>query len=240
MHSLKTILTTCLLLTLNTTTKAYITFNHPTEVLAIVKPYLPENPIILEAGAYDGADSLIMKNYWPKAQLHTFEPIPQLYQQLVSKTETQEDMYAYKYALGDYIGIATFYVSEFAEKPGIPSASSSLLRPKDHLIHAPHVLFNSEITVPIITIDEWAKENGVKSIDFMWLDMQGYELNALKAAPQIMKTVKAILTEVEFVEAYEGQYLFDDVKTWLEEQGFVMIARNFYCNWFADALFVRK
>jgi len=73
----------------------------------------------------------------------------------------------------------------------------------------------------------------------MWLDMQGYELNALKACSAILKTVKVILTEVEFVEAYEGQYLFVEVKQWLEQQGFTMIARTAYPHWFADALFVR-
>lgn len=240
MNSLRIILITCLLLTLNTTTKAYVTFNHPTDALAIVKPYLPENPIILEAGAYDGTDSLFMNRHWPRAQFHIFEPVPELYQKLVIKTASHSNMHTYKFALGDYTGSATFYISEFANKPGIPSESSSLLKPKEHLIHAPHVLFNTEITVPIATIDDWAEEHNVDAIDFMWLDMQGYELNALKASPKIMKTVKAILTEVEFVEAYEGQYLFDDVKDWLEEQGFTMIARNFYCDWFGDALFVRK
>lgn len=215
-------------------------FNHPTEALAIVKPYLPDNPVVLEAGAYDGTDSIAISKNWAKATFHAFEPVPELYQKLSKKTKPFANINTYPFALGDYTGIAKFYVSEFENQPGIPSESSSLLKPKEHLIHAPHVVFKREISVPIMTIDSWAQAYGVDTIDFMWLDMQGYELNALKASPKIMKTVKAILTEVEFVEAYEGQYLFAEVKTWLEEQGFVMIARNFYCDWFGDALFVRK
>ena len=132
------------------------------------------------------------------------------------------------------------YVSEEPNRPNIPSQSSSLLAPKDHLKYS-STQFKKEIEVQTITIDEWASQKGVDHIDLMWLDMQGYELNALKASPNILKTVKAILTEVEFVEAYKGQFQFKEVKEWLEGQGFTMVAENFgtYGNWFGDALFVR-
>lgn len=221
----------------------YIKFNHPTEALAIVKPYLPNNPVILEAGAYDGTDTVTISRSWPQATFHTFEPVPELYKKLSRKTKPFSNIHTYPFALGDYNGTAKFYVSEFENKPGIPSESSSLLQPKEHIDYAPHVVFKREIIVPIATIDIWAQQHGIDKIDFMWLDMQGYELNALKAAPNIMKTVKAVLTEVEFVEAYEGQYLFADIKQWFEEQGFEMVAINFDINnptWFADALFIRK
>jgi hypothetical protein len=95
-----------------------------------------------------------------------------------------------------------------------------------------------------MTIDAWAKQGAVQNIDFMWLDMQGYELNALKASPKIFKTVKAVLIEVEFVEAYEGQYMYNDVKQWFEQQGFAMVATDFDVKkpaWFwGNALFVRS
>jgi len=73
----------------------------------------------------------------------------------------------------------------------------------------------------------------------MWLDMQGYELNALMAAPGILSTVRVIVTEVEFVEAYEGQYLFDDIKLFLENRGFKFLGLVANYGWCGDALFVR-
>lgn len=214
----------------------YIFFEHPTEVLEIVKNYLPEDPVIVEAGAYDGNDSQAMALFWPEAQIHSFEPIPELYVTLKENVKKFSQIQTYCLAIGDYVGIGTMFVSE--NIPNIPSQSSSLLEPKDHLLYSP-VQFPRKIDVVVKTFDKWAQENSVDHIDFMWLDMQGYELNALKASPQMLSTVKAILTEVEFVEAYKGQYLFDDVKTWLESQGFTMIALNTSCGWFGDALFVR-
>ena len=73
----------------------------------------------------------------------------------------------------------------------------------------------------------------------MWLDLQGMEYEALKSSPKILATVKAILLEVEFVEAYKGQILFKDIKKWLESENFKMVALNHKPTWFGDALFVR-
>jgi hypothetical protein len=103
---------------------------------------------------------------------------------------------------------------------GASNASSSLLRPKEHVVDHPDVLFNSEIEIQTITLDDWAEKHGVKKVDFLWLDMQGYELAALKAAHVALKSVLAIYTEVSLRETYEGVPLYSDVRDWLEERGF--------------------
>lgn len=219
--------------------QALLSFNHPQEALAIAARYLPTNPVIIEAGAYDGTDCVVMATKWPQSTVHSFEPIPYLYANLANTTKNHANIHTYQFAVGDSVGHATMHVSEHPHKPGIPSESSSLLAPKDHLIYS-NVLFKQVITVPVTTFDAWAEQNNVDHVDLMWLDMQGYELNALMACPKILSTVRVILTEVEFVEAYENQYQFEEVKQWLEQQGFEMIARNNVCSWFGDALFVRK
>jgi FkbM family methyltransferase len=222
-----------------TSSSALLSFNHPQEALALAAQYLPNNPVIIEAGAYDGAESLVMAQKWPQGFVYTFEPIPYLYANLVKTTIHQPNIFTYPYAVGDKVGRASMYVSESPSAPGIPSQSSSLLAPKEHLNYS-NVLFKKVINVPVTTFDVWAEENNVDHVDLMWLDMQGYELNALMASPKILSTVRVILTEVELVEAYANQYQFEEVKSWLEEQGFELIARNNYCSWFEDALFVRK
>ncbi len=218
---------------------ALLSFNHPQEALAIAAQYLPDNPVIIEAGSYDGDDSVVMAKRWPQSVVHSFEPIPYLYANLVRTTMSQPNIHTYPFAVGDKVGQATMYVSECPGNPGIPSQSSSLLAPKEHLNYS-NVLFKKVITVPVTTFDAWAEQYKVDHVDLMWLDMQGYELNALMACPKILSTVRVILTEVEFVEAYANQYQFEEVKRWLEEQGFELIAQNNYCSWFGDALFVRK
>ena len=209
------------------------------EVVRRLTAILPEKPSILEAGTYDGEDTIELSHLLPKAQIFTLEAVPELFNIAKETLKSYSNVETYNYALSDKTSNAIMYLSEWQEKPGIVGQSSSLLAPKEHLTYAPHISFKRSIEVKTITIDEWAERNGIKKIDFLKLDIQGNELNVLMASPNILSTVKAILTEVEFVEAYEGQYLFEDIKIWLEEQGFELDSL-FSQGWFGDALFIRK
>jgi FkbM family methyltransferase len=58
-------------------------------------------------------------------------------------------------------------------------------------------------------------------VDFLKLDVQGYELAVLKGATTALHDVLVVHTEVEFVEMYEGQPLFAEVDQFLRGAGFV-------------------
>jgi FkbM family methyltransferase len=221
---------------------AFMTMESDT-VLPIVQKFLPEDSIIVEAGAFDGGDTKKMASLWPKGKIYSFEPVAANFEKLLNNSLAYNNIVCSPLALSDHNGTARIFLSAEKGSPDTPSASSSLLNPKEHLTYANHVMFNKVTTVPTITLDEWAKQNNVDHIDLLWLDMQGYELNVLKASPNILKTVKVIYTEVEFVEAYEGQYLYKDVKEFLESQGFVLVARDFTeppLYWFGNAIFMRR
>lgn len=218
-------------------------YNDSKAIFDFVKQILKNNNdiTILEAGSYDGTDTLEMHKIWPNAQIHSFEPIPTLFNRLVNNVRGIKNIHCYSSALSDKTGTAEIYLSE--DTWGRVTGSSSLLPPKEHLIYSPGALFNKKIPVNTITINDWAISNNIHKVNFMWLDMQGYELPVLMQSQNILATVEVIVTEVEFVEAYAGQYLFKDIKNWLEEQGFVLAAKNFDSEkkyWFGDAIFVRK
>jgi len=122
------------LLTVSSSIKPYKIIRNSTEALELAKPYLPENPIVFEAGAYNGNDTIIMSKFWPKGTIHCFEPVPDLYDQLVIKAASAHNIKAYDSAIGDYNGNATLYISQHVNNPTISSGSSSLLKPKDHLV----------------------------------------------------------------------------------------------------------
>lgn len=209
------------------------------DVVRRIKAYLPSSPVIVEAGTYDGKDTVELSKLLPKAKIYTLEPIPELFSKSATAIKNCANVRLYNKALSDQTGSAIMYTSEERNRPGITSQSSSLLAPKDHLKHAPNTLFKKKIEIDAITLDDWAQQNQIDHIDFLKLDIQGYELNVLQASPKLFNTVKVILLEVEFVEAYKGQYLYADIKDWLENQGFEL--NCLYVNsWFGDALFIRK
>jgi FkbM family methyltransferase len=211
------------------------------EIYAAVKPYLPTNPIIVEAGSFMGHDTMRLAQHWPAGNVHAFEPIPELFEKLKSKTADTATIHCYPLALSNHDGTATMHVAEKPDKPGITTQASSLHTPRERLIYSP-IEYPHTILVPTITLDTWANQHRIDHIDFLWLDMQGHELSALKGAAKILPTVRAIYTEVNFIQAYEGQPLDHVVSAWITAQGFKEICRTFEnrTDWFfGEILFVR-
>jgi FkbM family methyltransferase len=190
-----------------------------------VQPLLPLNPVIIECGGFDGRDTVLMASRWPKGKIYTFEPVPLLFKRIVKRTHRIPNIKAYPLALADKTGKMIFFLSDY-NNSGNPSGSSSLLPPKDHKEFDQKVTFNGQIEVDAMTLDDWAAQEHVDHIDFMWLDMQGYELNMLKAS-KLAKKVKVIYLEVIFIEAYKGQPIYADIKKWMKENGFELIALDF-------------
>lgn len=206
--------------------KIFMIICKPHEVLKLVVPYLPDNPIIIEAGAFDGTDTKRIAQQWPHATIHAFEPVPELYTVLVHNTAAIGNIHCYGLALSNTQGTASFYISEKPHKPGIPSQAGSLLPPKERLKHSP-LQFPYSISVQTTTLDTWAKEYQINHVDFLWLDLQGNELAALKGAQELLSTIKVIYAEVSFIEGYQGQPRYEEVRNWLIEHNFIEIARTF-------------
>src|SRR5438552_57842 len=175
-----------------------IVFNY-FNTINTIKQFLPDNPVIVEAGAFDGNDTNKMALQWPKGTIHAFEPVPEIYQRLLKNTSSFSHISYHPLALSDHNGSAQFYISERPTKPGVASQAGSLHKPKERLTKSP-LIFPRTITVPTITLDQWAHDNGISAIDLLWLDTQGHELAILQAAPHMIKNIKVVLAEVSFIE----------------------------------------
>jgi 2-O-methyltransferase len=201
------------------TLKIVGTYNRFTGKGVISKDYfrffLPEKPVILEAGAHKGSDTVELAKMWPNGTIYAFEPVPEIFKKLVKNTRNRNNVTCYQLALGSSKGTDEMYVST-----GASDGSSSLLPPKKHLKIFPTIYFDEKIQVSIVTLDDWAKENNIKTIDFLWLDLQGMELKVLQSGCTILKTVKAIYSEVSSIEGYEHQNLYSELRDWLETEGF--------------------
>ena len=180
-----------------------------------ISKFLPDNPVILEAGAHIGKDTLEMANFWSKGTIHAFEPVSYIFSQLKKNTNHLDNVKCYPLALGKRTGSHEMHLSS-----GASDGSSSLLKPKEHLNMHPDVLFSNKIHVNQITIDCWTQQNNIQIVDFLWLDLQGYELPVLKAAQTILPKVRAVYTEVNLIENYSGCDLYPDLRNWMAEMGF--------------------
>lgn len=202
--------------------------------LRTIAKFLPRNPVIVEAGAFNGVDTVKMALFWPRGTVHAFEPTPTAYASLADRTAQLRNVYCYQLALSDSVGMREMYLSS-----GRSTASSSLQRPKSHLEDHPDVYFRETIQAATTTLPQWQQDFHVEHIDFLWLDMQGHELTMLKAATDTLTTVSAIFTEVSLKETYEGVPLYHEVRDWMAGQGFSVQAEALAWSDMGTVLFVR-
>ncbi len=199
--------------------------------------YLGPEPVIVEAGALDGKDTLRLAERWPKGRIHAFEPVPDAYVEVLTRVGHLPHVTTHQLALSDEVGTASMYVSSHPDGSFRPD-SSSLMAPTGHLHEFDYVSFEQSTEVAVTTLDQWAQDAGVTAVDFLWLDMQGMELRALKAAPRILSTAKAVCLEVARTELYEQNPLYDEVLSWMREQGFRVAIDRVWVT-FGNVLFVR-
>src|SRR5262245_8964306 len=176
---------------------------------------LGDSPTIVEAGAHNGLDTIHLSRLFRRGTVHAFEPVPELFAKLGRRTKGAPNVRTYNAALGARSGRATLHVSS-----GRSDGSSSLLKPTGHLQFHPGVTFTTSLEVPCVSLDDWARQQGIAKVDLIWFDLQGLEFDVLSASSLVLPTVKAIYTEVSLKEMYEGSHLYPEYRRWLESNGF--------------------
>lgn len=213
-----------------------------TNLYAILAELLPANGTFLEAGAFNGKDTLVLAQHFPQATIHAFEPLPEIYSELQKNAQENSNIKTYPVALSNKIGIATFYVADHPKRPGKICQAGTLLAPQDRLLHSP-ITYPAITQVPTITLDEWASQNQVPRVDFMWLDLQGHELAVLQAGPSVLATVTALYVELNFIQAYEDQPSALKLHNWILNQGFSLKGTDYQgkpTHFFGNHLYCRK
>jgi FkbM family methyltransferase len=198
------------------------------------------NPVILDAGAADGSDTIRFAKMLPNASIYAFEPVSMNYEILKQQVSKYPNVKIFQMALADYDGESEINISENANQPDSIATSSSLLAPQKHIEVHPHITFNKKEVVPTITLDSWSKQECINHIDVLWLDMQGMEYRVLKSSIEIIHTVQVIYTEVSLMKMYENSILYDDYKRWLNSMGFEVVKEELLWKDMGNVLFVRK
>ncbi|MBV9983155.1 FkbM family methyltransferase, partial [Bradyrhizobium sp.] len=75
-----------------------------------------------------------------------------------------------------------------------------------------------ELTV--VSLADWAAREGITSVDFLKINVQGGELEILQGAGPLLDGVLGVFLEVAFVESYRDRPMFSDIDAFLRKQGF--------------------
>ena len=189
---------------------------------------------ILEAGVYDGSDTLRFARNFPDCKVYGFEPVESLFNRAIHKVKGYDRVVIEKKALDHESGHKEMHISY---KKGKVYGSSSLLEPKDHLRDHPKITFNNTETVETVSLDDWIRENGIDCIDLAWLDMQGYEPVLLQNSPLAVSKINFLYTEVSTVETYKSVMQYGDYKDFLLGNGFEVVHEGVYWKDGGNVLF---
>ena len=74
--------------------------------------------------------------------------------------------------------------------------------------------------VPLLQLSTIIESVCPGPLHLMLLDVQGYELEALKGCDGLLGCFEYVYAECSFMELYEGQPLADTIIAWLRERGF--------------------
>ena len=177
-----------------------------------------DHPVVLEAGAADGADTALLSRLLPGASVYALEPVPEAYASLQLRVGSNPRVRTFQLALTD--GPEEVLLHLATDSRTLSADSSSLLAPLEHLHHFPEVAFHHTIVVRGTTIDGLIERETLTYPTFMWLDLQGMELPVLEASPKACKRLQALYMEVSRKPLYEGMHLYPEVVQRLGALGF--------------------
>ncbi len=162
------------------------------ETVSIFSDLLKPGMTVIDIGASTGYFTcLFSRLVGPKGRVYAFEPDPDNYDILIKNIELAgtTNVVSVKKAVSDYVGLSKFYKSD-------SSGLNSLLKNENTI---------KEIEVEVTTIDTFFKSERDDIIDFIKIDIEGAEPQAIKGMSKTVQRSKHLNMIVEHnPEALQG------------------------------------
>jgi FkbM family methyltransferase len=117
--------------------------------------------------------------------------------------------------------------------------SSSILDFAEHAKIYPSVTEAGRIKMRTISLPNMLNKYNLdpNNYDFLVMDIQGAEMNALRGMVDVISKFKFIVLEVSIFELYKTQGLLNDVMDFLRKYGFSLVDMDMNAEGWGDALF---
>ena len=184
-------------------------------ILALLKPRLAPAPVIFDVGASTGSWTYTASRIFPEGRFYLFEPmhsISDVYTEQFNAMHTTNpdiQLTMHAFAVGASIGTSSFHIMEEAV------GSTTLDLPSDASS------YSQKHEVPMETLDHIVETQVAPQPDFIKMDIQGGELQALRGSTKILPGVTALHLETWLVREYWGKTpLLSELIAYLSSFGF--------------------
>jgi FkbM family methyltransferase len=204
-------------------------------LLDVQKALIPAPQIVFDVGSQHGDTTKEYVDAFNNASVFGFEPDLRNFAAASALLNGRATLI--NAAVTDHTGSTVFHLNTH-------DGTHSILPIGDTRFWLSPASTEGTVIVPCITIDDFCSEQGISRIDILKMDIQGAELMALRGGAALLadRRIGLIATEVSFKPLYAGQPLFDDVRAYLDDCGYVLrglhdeVTVNGERSW-ADAVF---
>ena len=177
-------------------------------------------PCVADIGARGGFDEDMLAIAWA-CTVVAFEPEPEEATRLANSGDSRwKKVIVLPVAVGGTTGSSVLYVPESKE-------GASLLRHNPDMVELfgqenLHIV-REEIPVNTVSLDDLLEGGQVRRIDFLKIDIEGAELDVLKAGRSVLADCVALKVECSFLPQRVSQPLVWDVIPFLLDEQFVVV-----------------
>lgn len=172
---------------------------------------------VIDVGANVGQTAVEMRKYFPFAQIYSFEPLKDCYDEMLAKMRGDKLFKAWNVGVGEKNETVTMNRNSYSQ------SSSILPMAQLHKDTFPESRGpETHISIKIERLDDIAELAAAKlkkNVLFK-IDVQGYEDKAIRGSIRVLEASKVVLIENSFMSLYKGQPLFADIYRMLTELGF--------------------
>lgn len=168
---------------------------------------------VVDIGANRAQFALVARRFFPHARITSFEPLPAPVAKFREVFAGDDRVTLHEVAIGPVAGNATIHVSRQDD-------SSSLLPiTATQVALFPGTAESATAIVRVAPLREFIPAADILPPALLKLDVQGFELEALRGCEDLLDRFAYVYAECSFVELYGGQALADEVIAWLRERG---------------------
>ena len=201
------------------------------ELDRIIRKHSQHIKNLAHVGAHLGQEVQIYKNVNIQ-NIHLFEPQKDVWEKLNENVKNYENIITYNFALG-----SSTKTEKLFKTSSNNGASSSILKPKLHKEIQKNIKFEEVENIEIKRFDEL----NISDINFLTIDVQGFELEVIKGFGDCLNQVDFIFSEINKKFLYENNVLIKDLDKYLGSNDFIRAA-TFWDPYlpYGDAFYIRS
>lgn len=167
------------------------------ENVFLLNPFLKKGSVVLDIGANIGLYSCAYSQYFKNLDLkiYAIEALENNYKQIKKNIDLNNfrNIFPFYLALGNENGILEFNLPSEDFVGNIAGSNVDTLNKSD-----------VKISVPMFTLDHFAKENSIESCDFLKIDIEGAEYWAFEGGLEFLKKTRPVI-QTEYNRYWLGQ-----------------------------------